>query len=40
MDLAPRERRQHTCIFWLEDEFARNVKGPADFYGRMRDICT
>jgi hypothetical protein len=34
-----RERLKRACNFWLEGELARDVKAPADFYERMRDIC-
>jgi hypothetical protein len=34
-----RERLKRACNFWLEGASARDVKAPADFYGRMRDIC-
>jgi hypothetical protein len=34
-----RERLKRACNFWLEGESARDVKAPADFYERMRDIC-
>jgi hypothetical protein len=34
-----RERLKRACNFWLEGEFARDVKAPVDFYERMRDIC-
>jgi hypothetical protein len=36
---APRERLKRACSFWLKGELSRDVKAPADFYGRMRDIC-
>lgn len=34
-----RERLKRACNFWWEGELARDVKAPADFYERMRDIC-
>jgi hypothetical protein len=30
---------KRACNFWLEGELARDVKAPANFYERMRDIC-
>jgi hypothetical protein len=35
---SERERLKLACNFWLQGEFAREIKAPADFYGRMRDI--
>jgi hypothetical protein len=34
-----RERLKKACNFWLRGESAREVRAPADFYERMRDIC-
>jgi hypothetical protein len=34
-----RERLKNVCNFWLQGEVAREIKAPADFYERMRDIC-
>jgi hypothetical protein len=34
-----RERLKNACSFWLQGEFAREIKAPAEFYERMRDIC-
>jgi hypothetical protein len=33
-----RELLKRACNFWLEGELARDVRAPADFYERMRDI--
>jgi hypothetical protein len=34
-----RDRLKNECNFWLQSEVAREIKAPADFYERMRDIC-